>query len=110
MQYFSDIVSGWMGMIKSRSIIPHSPRDHGPPPTDHHSGVTGIDIKTRFLPPGLISINPPPAKSKSEVKMMKTIKDLHIVALTEDLEARSEERRQIIKLSFMTSRNSCDGI
>jgi hypothetical protein len=24
------IVSGWMGMIKSRSIIPHSPTDHGP--------------------------------------------------------------------------------
>ena len=103
MQYFSNIVSGWMGMIKSRSIIPHSP-------TDYHSGVTGIDIKTRFLPPGLISINPPPAKSKSEVKIIKTIKDLHIVALTEDLEATHFETKQIIKLSFMTSRNSCDGI
>jgi hypothetical protein len=32
-------------------------------------------------------IDPPPAKSKSEVKIMKTIKDLDIVALTEDLEA-----------------------
>jgi len=79
MQYFSNIVSGWMGMIKSRSIIPHSPTDHGSRTIPN--GVTGIDIKTRFLPPGLISINPPPAKSKSEVKIMKTIKDLHIVAL-----------------------------
>ena len=38
-QLFSYIVSGWMGMIKSRSIIPHSPTA-----TPHHSGVTGIDI------------------------------------------------------------------
>jgi hypothetical protein len=52
----NDIVSGWMGMIKSRSIIPHSPTDHGPLPTDHsprttphHSGVTGIDMKAYFL-------------------------------------------------------------
>jgi len=52
----------------------------------------------------------PPAKSKSEVKIMKTIKDLDIVALTEDLEATHFETKQIIKLSFMTSRNSCDGI
>jgi hypothetical protein len=110
MQYFSNIVSGWMGMIKSRSIIPHSPTDHEPPPTNHHSGVTGIDIKTQFLSPGLISINPPPGKSKSEVKIMKTIKNLHIIALTEDLEATHFETTQIIKLSFMTSRKSCDGI
>jgi hypothetical protein len=33
-----------MGMIKSRSIIPHFPADHGLLPTPHHSGVTGIDI------------------------------------------------------------------
>jgi class 3 adenylate cyclase len=26
------IVSGWMGMIKSRSIIPHPPTDHSPLP------------------------------------------------------------------------------
>jgi len=46
-----NIVSGWMAMIKSRSIIPHPPTPHGPLPTDHsprttphHSGVTGIDI------------------------------------------------------------------
>ena len=32
-------------------------------------------------------INPPPAQSKSEVQIRKTIKDLDIVALTEDLEA-----------------------
>jgi hypothetical protein len=38
------IVSGWMGMIKSRSIIPHPPTDHSPLPTDYHSGITGIDI------------------------------------------------------------------
>jgi hypothetical protein len=31
------------------------------------------------------NLDPPPAKSKSEVKIMKTIKDLDIVALTEDL-------------------------
>ena len=39
-----------MEMIKSRSIIPHFPTDHGLLPTDHHSGVTGIDImrKTTF--------------------------------------------------------------
>jgi len=41
---------------------------------------------------------------------MNTIKDLHIVALTEDVEATHFETKQIIKLSFMTSRNSCDGI
>lgn len=41
---------------------------------------------------------------------MKTIKDLDIVALTEDLEATHFETKQIIKLSFMTSRNSGDGI
>jgi hypothetical protein len=29
------IVSGWMGMIKSRSIIPHSPTNHGPRTTPH---------------------------------------------------------------------------
>jgi hypothetical protein len=40
----SNIVSGCMGMIKSRSIIPHSPTDHSPRTTPHHSGVTGIDI------------------------------------------------------------------
>jgi len=39
-----NIVSGGMGMIKSRSIIPHPPTPHGPLPTPHHSGVTGIDI------------------------------------------------------------------
>jgi hypothetical protein len=33
-----------MGIIKSRSIIPHSPTDHGPLPTDHDSAVTGIDM------------------------------------------------------------------
>ena len=33
-----------MGMIKSRSIIPHPATDDSPPPTPHHSGVTGIDI------------------------------------------------------------------
>ena len=38
------IVSGWMGMIKSRSIIPHPPTDYSPLPTPHHSGVTRIDI------------------------------------------------------------------
>jgi hypothetical protein len=41
--------------------------------------------KNPVLPPGLISIDPPPAKSKSEVKIINTIKDLDIVALTEDL-------------------------
>jgi hypothetical protein len=41
---------------------------------------------------------------------MKTIKDLHIVALTEDLEATRFETKQIIKLFFMTSRNNCEGI
>jgi hypothetical protein len=30
------IVSRWMGMIKSKSIITHSPTPHGPLPTDHH--------------------------------------------------------------------------
>lgn len=44
-------------------------------------------------------INPPPAKSKSEVKIRKTIKDLDIVALTEDLEATHFETKEIIKLS-----------
>ena len=34
------IVSGWMRMIKSRSIIPRSPTPHSPLPTPHHSGVT----------------------------------------------------------------------
>ena len=43
------IVSGCMGMIKSRSIIPHSPTPDSRLPTDHHSGVTGIDIKPYFL-------------------------------------------------------------
>jgi len=38
------IVSGCMGMIKSRSIIPHSPTDYSRLPTPYHSGVTGIDI------------------------------------------------------------------
>ncbi|MEG3862719.1 hypothetical protein QT974_26890 [Microcoleus sp. herbarium12] len=52
-------------------------------------------------------------QSKNKVKTMKTmktIKDLDIVALTEDLEATHFETKQIIKLSFMTSRNSGDGI
>jgi transaldolase len=39
----SDIVSGRMGMIKSRSIIP-------PLPTPHDSGVTGIDMRLLVLP------------------------------------------------------------
>ncbi|MEG4574675.1 hypothetical protein QUA56_18575 [Microcoleus sp. N3A4] len=41
---------------------------------------------------------------------MKTIKDLDIVALTEDVEATHFATKEIIKLSFMTSRNSGDGI
>jgi sigma-B regulation protein RsbU (phosphoserine phosphatase) len=40
-----DIVSGCMGTIESRSIIPHSPTDDSRLPTDYHSGVTGIDMK-----------------------------------------------------------------
>jgi putative transposase len=42
---FPHIVSGCIGMIKSRSIIPHSPTDDSRLPTPHHSGVTGIDIR-----------------------------------------------------------------
>jgi type I restriction enzyme M protein len=42
------IVSGWMRMIKSRSIIPRSPTDHSQRTTPHHSGVTGIDITGEF--------------------------------------------------------------
>jgi hypothetical protein len=42
------IVSGCMGMIKSRSIIPHSPTDHSQRTTPYHSGVTGIDITSRI--------------------------------------------------------------
>jgi hypothetical protein len=42
---FNYIVSGCMGMIKSRSIIPHSPTDHGPRTTPPSCmSVTGIDI------------------------------------------------------------------
>ena len=41
---------------------------------------------------------------------MKTIKDLYIVALTEELQATHFETKEIIKLSFMTSRNSRNGI
>gem|GEM_PF-4761358 len=37
-----------MGMIKSRSIIPHSPTDDSPRTTPHHSCVTGIDIIDAF--------------------------------------------------------------
>jgi len=36
-----------MGMIKSRSIIPHSPTDHSPRTTLHHSGVIRIDINDK---------------------------------------------------------------
>ena len=42
-----NIVSGCMGMIKSRSIIPHSPTPDSRLPTPHHSGVTGIDIRRK---------------------------------------------------------------
>jgi len=39
------IVSGWMGTIKSPSIIPHSPTDRRPLPIPHHvPRATGIDI------------------------------------------------------------------
>jgi hypothetical protein len=44
-------------------------------------------------------INPPPAQSKSEVKIRETIKDLDIAALTEDLEATHFQTKEIIKLS-----------
>lgn len=45
----SDIVSGCMGMIKLRSIIPYSPTDDSRLPTPDSrlpipNGVTGIDI------------------------------------------------------------------
>ena len=35
----NNIVSGWMGMIKSRSIIPHSPTPYSSLPTPHHFGA-----------------------------------------------------------------------
>jgi len=35
----SNIVARWMGMIKSRSIIPHSPTDYSQRTTPHHFGA-----------------------------------------------------------------------
>src|SRR6476661_7722813 len=43
-QISGNIVSGCMGTIKSRSIIPHSPTPDFRLPTPNHSGVTGFDI------------------------------------------------------------------
>ena len=46
----SNIVSGCMGTIESRPIIPHSLTPHSQRTTPHHSGVTGIDIIGSFIP------------------------------------------------------------
>jgi hypothetical protein len=51
------IVSGWMGTIESRSIIPHSPIPDSPLPTPHNSGVTGIDISYSPLSLTVVSIS-----------------------------------------------------
>ena len=50
-----DIVSGCMGTIESRSIIPDSPTDDSRLPTPHHSGVTGIDMKGHWCCPAVRS-------------------------------------------------------
>ena len=39
-----------MGMIKSKSIIPHSPTDYGPLPTPHHSGATNLTGLSNEIP------------------------------------------------------------
>ena len=46
----SYIVSGWRGMIKSKSIIPHFPTDHSPRTTPHHSGCTGTSESRSIIP------------------------------------------------------------